>query len=227
MGSYEDSYLAMRPQELCNMCGRCCRVVTTSKSYEELKALQAENDEGACEFLKIFVPYPSIEAARAVDKELVDNVINLLIEDGNYDETKMTFYGCKYLREDNLCSIYEERPVLCRHCPADIGLVTVEAPSAAEQHILKRCPESVPVLAFPFKQGAGSADRLLRTEEMAAPELRSLFQGLCIKVIYGHGSVIAMVQMHNLPGSLGRSQVLFHVGRTHLLPAFYRAEFFR
>ena len=118
MGSYEDNYLAMRPQELCNMCGRCCRVVTTSKSYEELKALQAENDEGACEFLKIFVPYPSIEAARAVDKELVDNVINLLIEDGNYDETKMTFYGCKYLREDNLCSIYEERPVLCRHCPS-------------------------------------------------------------------------------------------------------------
>ena len=118
MGSYEDNYLAMRPQELCNMCGRCCRVVTTSKSYEELKALQAENDEGACEFLKIFVPYPSIEAARAVDKELVDNVINLLIEDGNYDETKMTFYGCKYLREDNLCSIYEERPDLCRHCPS-------------------------------------------------------------------------------------------------------------
>ena len=118
MGSYEDNYLAMRPQELCNMCGRCCRVVTTSKSYEELKALQAENDEGACEFLKIFVPYPSIEAARAVDKELVDNVINLLIEDGNYDETKMTFYGCKYLREDNLCSIYEERPVLCRHWPS-------------------------------------------------------------------------------------------------------------
>lgn len=118
MGSYEDNYLAMRPQEFCNMCGRCCRVVTTSKSYEELKALQAENDEGACEFLKIFVPYPSIEAARAVDKELVDNVINLLIEDGNYDETKMTFYGCKYLREDNLCSIYEERPVLCRHCPS-------------------------------------------------------------------------------------------------------------
>ena len=118
MGSYEDNYLAMRPQELGNMCGRCCRVVTTSKSYEELKALQAENDEGACEFLKIFVPYPSIEAARAVDKELVDNVINLLIEDGNYDETKMTFYGCKYLREDNLCSIYEERPVLCRHCPS-------------------------------------------------------------------------------------------------------------
>lgn len=118
MGSYEDTYLAKRPQELCHMCGRCCRVVTTSKSYEELKALQAQSDIGACEFLKIFEPYPSIEAARKVDKELVDNVINLLKEDGNYDESKMTFYGCKYLQDDNLCSIYEERPVLCRHCPS-------------------------------------------------------------------------------------------------------------
>ena len=118
MGIYEDNYLSKRPQELCKMCGRCCRVVTTTKSYEELLALQEQNDKGACEFLRIFLPYPSIEAARAVDRELVDNVINLLKEDGNYHENKMTFYYCKYLLDNNLCSIYEERPLLCRHCPA-------------------------------------------------------------------------------------------------------------
>ena len=118
MGIYEDNYLSKRPQELCKMCGRCCRVVTTTKSYEELLALQEQNDKGACEFLRIFVPYPSIEAARVVDRELVDNVINLLKEDGNYHENKMTFYYCKYLLDNNLCSIYEERPLLCRHCPA-------------------------------------------------------------------------------------------------------------
>lgn len=118
MGIYEDNYLSKRPQELCNMCGRCCRVVTTSKSYEELKKLQEENDEGACEFLKIFVPYSSIEEARKVDKELVDNIIKLLKEDGNYDESRMTFYGCKYLLDNNMCSIYEQRPTLCIHCPS-------------------------------------------------------------------------------------------------------------
>lgn len=117
MGIYEDNYLSKRPQELCHMCGRCCRVVTTSKSYEELKELEAKNDNGACEFLKIFVPYPSIEAARAVDSELVDNVIFHLKEDGNYDLNKTSFYYCKYLLDNNLCSIYEERPELCRHCP--------------------------------------------------------------------------------------------------------------
>lgn len=118
MGNYEETYLARRPQELCKMCGRCCRVVTTSKPYEELLKLQAENDEGACEFLRIFVPYPSIDAARKIDAEVVDNVIELLKEDDNFDESKLTFYGCKYLLDNNLCSIYEERPVLCKHCPA-------------------------------------------------------------------------------------------------------------
>lgn len=118
MSSYEESYLKKRPQSLCHMCGRCCRVVTTPKPYDELKRLESEGDEGAIDFLKIFVPYPSIEAARQVDKELVDNVIQKLSEDGRYFEDKTTFYGCKYLLDDNTCSIYEERPTLCRHCPS-------------------------------------------------------------------------------------------------------------
>ncbi len=118
MGSYEENYLAKRPQELCHMCGRCCRVVTTTKPYSELKMLAANGNKYAVDFLKIFVPYNSIEDARKVDSELVDNVILKLSEDNNYDESKMTFYGCKYLTDENLCSIYEERPELCRHCPA-------------------------------------------------------------------------------------------------------------
>lgn len=118
MSNYEDNYLNKRPQSLCKMCGRCCRVVTTPKPYLELKRLAAQGDEGAKDFLKIFVPYPSIEAAREVDRELVDNVIQKLSEDGNFREDKMTFYCCKYLLDDNTCSIYEERPTLCRHCPS-------------------------------------------------------------------------------------------------------------
>lgn len=117
MGSYEENYLKMRPQSLCHMCGRCCRVVTTSKSYRELKLLQAEGDEGAVDFLKIFEPYPSVEAARAVDKEVVDNILARMKE-GGQDTDNVTFYCCKYLLDNNMCSIYEERPLLCRHCPS-------------------------------------------------------------------------------------------------------------
>lgn len=50
MVSYEENYLNKRPQRLCHMCGRCCRVVTTSKTYFELKHLEAQGDEGAIDF---------------------------------------------------------------------------------------------------------------------------------------------------------------------------------
>ena len=33
----EEQFLDRRPQRLCKMCGKCCRVVTASLSYEELQ----------------------------------------------------------------------------------------------------------------------------------------------------------------------------------------------
>ncbi len=118
MGNYEENYLAKRPQHLCNMCGKCCRVVTTSISYKKLLEMSAKGDKGAKDFLSLFLPYESIEAARKVDAEVVDNIINRLIDDGNYREDEITFYGCKYLQDNNLCSRYENRLDLCRHCPS-------------------------------------------------------------------------------------------------------------
>lgn len=118
MGSYEENYLSKRPQYLCKMCGRCCRVVTTSIPYNKLKVMAASGDKGAIDFLSIFVPYESIDAARAVDQEVVDNIILRLTADENFNEKEITFYCCKYLLENNLCSNYENRPDLCRHCPS-------------------------------------------------------------------------------------------------------------
>ncbi len=117
MGSYEENYLAKRPQSLCNKCGRCCRVVTTTTPYEKLKEMYKNGDKKAVDFLSLFEPYESIEAARKVDSEVVDNIIARLSEDGNYKEEETTFYYCKYLRDDNLCSNYDNRPALCIHCP--------------------------------------------------------------------------------------------------------------
>jgi len=119
MGSYEENYLNKRPQRLCKMCGRCCRVATNTKyTYDEIKKLASEDNESAKDFLKIFEPYPSIEAAREVDAAIVDNIIELLELDGNLDLENLTFYRCKYILDDNKCSIYEERPTLCIHCPS-------------------------------------------------------------------------------------------------------------
>lgn len=118
MVSYEESYLDKRPQHLCHMCGRCCRVVTTTRTYDELKSMADAGDQGSIDFLKIFEPYSSLQEAREVDAGVVDNVIQRSCVEGNLDKESLTFYKCKYLLSDNKCSIYEERPALCRHCPS-------------------------------------------------------------------------------------------------------------
>lgn len=118
MGNYEENYLAKCPQSLCHMCGKCCRVVTTSTPYNILIKMAEDGDAGAIDFLSLFEPYNSIEDARKVDADVVDNIITRLSEDGNYKEEETTFYCCKYLQDDNLCSNYENRPALCRHCPS-------------------------------------------------------------------------------------------------------------
>ena len=117
MDSYENSYLSERPQSLCNMCGKCCRVVRTGIPYSELLKLSQEGDERAINFLSIFEPYSSVEAAREIDASTVDNIVDALKKEGQFEEGKLTLYCCKYLQNDNLCGNYEERPKLCRHFP--------------------------------------------------------------------------------------------------------------
>lgn len=118
MDNYEKNYLSKRPENLCRMCGLCCRVATTTTPYQKLKEMAASGDKGAVDFLSVFEPYPSIEDARSVSAETVDNVIKSLKEDGNYSEQDMTFYKCKYLGDDNLCKRYNDRLLLCKHFPA-------------------------------------------------------------------------------------------------------------
>ncbi len=110
--------MKQRPQSLCNMCGRCCRLATTPVPYDELLKLVEEGEQGAIDFLSIFEPYPSIEAAREQDPTAVDNIIHELKEFGKYEEDKTTFYRCKYISDDNLCGNYENRPELCHRFPS-------------------------------------------------------------------------------------------------------------
>ena len=118
MTTYEENYLDKRPQSLCKMCGKCCRMSTTSKTYKEIKSLADAGDKGALDFLEIFEPYESIDKARETDKETVDNIIKMLSVDGNFDENKITFYHCRFIQPDNLCSNYLNRKELCKHFPS-------------------------------------------------------------------------------------------------------------
>ena len=117
MESYEKNYLNKRPQDLCLMCGKCCRVVTTAIPYDELLKLAKEGDIYAKEFLEIFLPYPSIDEARKAGDDIVENILSHLRNDEKSVEN-LTFYYCKYLQKDNKCGRYEDRMTLCKHFPS-------------------------------------------------------------------------------------------------------------
>ncbi|MDD3436034.1 MAG: YkgJ family cysteine cluster protein [Candidatus Gastranaerophilales bacterium] len=109
-----NDFINKRPQELCLMCGKCCRVSTTSTPYSELLELFKNGDKGAIDFLSIFEPYDSAEDAKKVCSKTVENILKLTdkpLED-------VTFYKCKYILTDNTCGIYEKRPELCKRFPS-------------------------------------------------------------------------------------------------------------
>lgn len=112
-----DKFIESRPQRLCLMCGKCCRVATTHISYEELLELAKNGEESAIDFLKIFEPYPSVEEARKVCAKTVDNILENVKYSPDAPE-KMTFYKCKYIGDDNLCGIYQQRPEVCERFPS-------------------------------------------------------------------------------------------------------------
>lgn len=118
-----NNMIADRPQRLCKMCGKCCRIATTEKTYPELLEACEKGDSSAMDFLSIFEPYPSIEAAREVDAPTVDNIISTLKKFSKYDESRLYFYHCKYIQDNNLCGHYEKRPFVCKFAPSSAWTV--------------------------------------------------------------------------------------------------------
>lgn len=114
-----DKFIESRPQRLCLMCGKCCRLSTTYITYDELLKMAEEGDKGAKDFLSIFEPYASLEEAIKANPETVKNILK------NIDKSndKVTFYKCKYILDNNLCGIYEKRPELCERFPSSAWAV--------------------------------------------------------------------------------------------------------
>lgn len=112
------------PQELCHTCGKCCRIASFKGGlkYEEVLTLskktpedenEAKQIDGAKDFLTIFQPYDSIEEAKEVAPEFVENTLKYL----GKKEDEMSFFHCRYIDDNNLCQIHEDRPLLCRMYP--------------------------------------------------------------------------------------------------------------
>ena len=111
-------YTSDFPQHLCNMCGKCCKAITTPYTYEELVELANQGQEEARVFVEIFVRYNSVDEARAAVPDHVENILRQLRKNSpNLDESKVTFYYCPHLTEDNKCSVHATRPDCCRRAP--------------------------------------------------------------------------------------------------------------
>ena len=103
-------------KKICKMCGKCCRLIYALKSFDELSAAAQKGDTLATNFLKLFLPYSSLDEARKIDPAAVDAIIQSNKIASGADTTTY-FYYCRYIQEDNKCSVYEMRPKLCRLYP--------------------------------------------------------------------------------------------------------------
>ncbi|HBG48944.1 MAG TPA: hypothetical protein DDW90_05485 [Cyanobacteria bacterium UBA9971] len=105
------------PQYLCRMCGRCCKSIATSDSHEELERLAELGNQEAKVFIDIFKRFPSIEEAREVVPEQVEQVLSELSLKEDFDINKVSFYYCPHITEENLCSMHGKRPTVCSRAP--------------------------------------------------------------------------------------------------------------
>lgn len=161
-----NEFINSRPQRLCLMCGRCCRMSTTQFSHQELTKLAEEGDQGAIDFLDIFVPYESVEEARKLDAPIVNNIINNLDKDKRED---VTFYHCKHIQDNNYCGNYENRRDLCRNFPSTAWAVA--PPGCGYEGWLFQKQEEIKAKVRKWKESILEYKAELNNEK--APEIRA------------------------------------------------------
>lgn len=93
----------------CNKCGECCRLAVSEYSFDQLKQRAMKGDKYSEDFISVFVPYNSEEEAKKINPEYFE-LLNILVED------KIYYYYCPKT-DGNLCSIYENRPDICKDFP--------------------------------------------------------------------------------------------------------------
>ena len=95
---------------ICNCCGECCKLAVSEYSYEQLKQRALRGDKYSADFISVFVPFENEEDAKKINPEYFE-MLNLLVED-----ERVYYYYCPKVK-DNLCTIYENRPNICKEFP--------------------------------------------------------------------------------------------------------------
>jgi len=114
-----EKLLGVPKPKMCNLMAACCSVATPSVGADELLKQGAAGDETSRDFLSVFIPHESHEAAKAfyhIDRMLA--IVRSRKTRQGLAEKDIVFYHCRFLGEDRRCQIYEDRPTFCRKYPA-------------------------------------------------------------------------------------------------------------
>lgn len=127
-----EELLGVSKPSCCNMKAACCSVSTPSVPISDLIKLAAEGDETARDFLSVFVAHANHQAAKDFypeDPSHIDRVMEMVqvqATKGAMKPEDVVFYHCRYLGEDRLCQVYEDRPQFCRDYPASPMALTIK-----------------------------------------------------------------------------------------------------
>lgn len=105
-------------EDLCLMCGKCCKAVATSYKHEELVEMAKDKQKEAQVFVDFFKKYNTIDDARKIVPDQVEQVLDIRKKKGENIE-EASFYYCNYVDENNMCTMHSERPLCCRTAPGN------------------------------------------------------------------------------------------------------------
>lgn len=104
--------MAKKSECSCSKCGTCCKLAISGYSPVQLKQRAIRGDKFAREFVSIYVPYESEEIAEAICPDYFNKLKELMDT-----EERLYFYYCSKLGADDTCTIYENRPDICKDFP--------------------------------------------------------------------------------------------------------------
>lgn len=127
-----DELLGVPKPPCCNMRAACCSVAVPSIPVKEMLSGSAEGQETCRDLMNCFIPHESHDAARAFYHEQpdhIDRVLKLVAAQSTktqQDVEDVVFYHCRYLGEDRMCQVYEDRPTFCRDYPVSPMAILVK-----------------------------------------------------------------------------------------------------
>lgn len=108
----------------CNLMAACCSVAVPSIPVDELFEQAAQGNETCRDFLSVFIPHLSHEAAKDFypeQPEYIDRILARVATQSTkaqLEPESVVFYHCRYLNEERHCTVYEDRPQFCRDFPS-------------------------------------------------------------------------------------------------------------